>query len=78
MPFSLMNLLISSLLKGGPLSVLIMLGRPWVAKILSNLEIVVVANVERTISTSGNRELESITTKSLVVILMLLDVVKSA
>jgi len=53
MPFSSINRLISVLVNGGPLSLFTINGIPCVAKILSILGIMVVADVEWTISTLG-------------------------
>lgn len=61
-PFSRMYCLISSLVKGGPLSLLTTCGSPWVEKILSNFGVTQLADVERTISTSGNHEYASMIT----------------
>ena len=52
----------SSPLKGGPLSVLTVVGTPCVANILSSFGITMEAFVDFTICTSGKREYLSITT----------------
>ena len=55
-PFSFMYSSISRLVNGGPLSLRIVLGIPCVAKIRSSLGIIAAADVDRTMSTSGNLE----------------------
>jgi hypothetical protein len=57
-----MYLLKSIRLKGGPLSVLIFFGIPRVANMQSNFGMQAFAEVDVTISTSGNLEYVSVTT----------------
>ena len=62
MQFSCMDSFTSSLVKGSPLSLRTTCSIPCVEKILSNFGIMALADVDRTKSTSGNREYASMTT----------------